>query len=204
MSRPAAVVFDLGNVLIDWDPHPAIAAVVGDEEATRFLASDDFDFCAWSHEQDAGQDFVESERAAVARVPHWQPHIEAYRGHFGRSLLGEIPGSVVLLRELRAADVRVFALTNWSAELFPVALERFEFLGLFEDIVVSGEERLAKPDPGIFEALALRTGVPLHECVFIDDLPENVEAAAASGMDALLFKAAPPLRAQLRERGLPV
>ena len=147
---------------------------------------------------------MESERAAVARVPHWQSHIEAYRRHFGRSLLGEVPGSVDVLRELHAAGVRVFALTNWSAELFPVALERFDFLGLFEDIVVSGEERLAKPDPGIFEVLALRTGVPLDECVFVDDRPENVAAAIASGMDALLFTTAAPLRAQLRERGLPV
>ena len=203
-DRPAAVVFDLGNVLIDWDPAPAIAGAVGHEEAARFLAADDFDFGAWNHEQDAGRPFEESEVAAVQRVPHWREHILAYRTHFDRSLLGEVPGSVQLLRELHAAGVRLFALTNWSAELFPVALERFDFLGLFEDVVVSGVEGLAKPDPRIFTVLAERTGLPLADCVFVDDKPENVEAARTAGLDGVLFAGGELLRTQLRSRGLPV
>jgi 2-haloacid dehalogenase len=203
-GRPAAVVFDLGNVLIAWDPHPAIAAAVGDEEATRFLAAEDFDFAAWNHEQDAGRPFEESERAAVRDRPHWRAHIEAYRRHFDRSLTREIAGSVEVLREVHAAGTRVFALTNWSAELFPVALDRFDFLGLFEDIVVSGAEKLAKPDPRIFDVLVARTGLPPGECVFVDDKPENVEAARAAGLDGVLFTDPHRLREDLRERGLPV
>jgi 2-haloacid dehalogenase len=203
-DRPAAVVFDLGNVLIDWDPHPAIAGAVGDAEAARFLAAEDFDFAAWNHEQDAGRPFEESEVAAVERVPHWREHILGYRTYFDRSLTGDIPGSVALLRELHAAGVRLFALTNWSAELFPVALERFEFLGLFEDIVVSGVEKLAKPDERIFELLAERTGVALADCVFVDDKAENIAAARAAGLDGVLFTGGEPLRTELRSRGLPV
>ena len=203
-SVPEAVVFDLGNVLISWDPHPAIAAVVGEAEATRFLAAEDFDFGAWNHELDAGRVFEESERAAVDRLPHWREHILAYRAQFDRSLVGDIADSVAVLRDLHAAGVRLFALTNWSAELFPVARHRFDFLGLFEDIVVSGEERLAKPDPEIFEVLAARTGVPLAASVFIDDKPENVDAARSAGLDALVFVDDGTLRTQLRERGLPV
>jgi 2-haloacid dehalogenase len=203
-DRPAAVVFDLGNVLIDWDPAPAIAGAVGHEEAARFLAADDFDFGAWNHEQDAGRPFEESEVAAVQRVPHWREHILAYRTHFDRSLVGEVAGSVQLLRELHAAGVRLFALTNWSAELFPVALERFDFLGLFEDVVVSGVEGVAKPDPRIFALLAERTGLPLADCVFVDDKPENVEAARTAGLDGVLFTGGELLRTQLRSRGLPV
>jgi 2-haloacid dehalogenase len=203
-DRPAAVVFDLGNVLISWDPHPAIAAGVGDAEATRFLGSDDFDFGAWNHEQDAGRRFVESERAAVERAPHWREHILAYRLHFARSLVGEIGSSVEVLRDLHAAGVRLFALTNWSDELFPVALDRFGFLGLFEDIVVSGAESLAKPDPRIFAVLARRTGLPLEQCVFVDDKAENVEAAQDLGMDAVVFRPDGSLRDQLRQRRLPV
>jgi len=203
-DRPTAVVFDLGNVLIDWDPHPAIAAAVGDDEATRFLQAEDFDFRAWNHEQDAGRPFEESERAAVERRPHWRAHIEAYRTHFHRSLTREITGTVDLLREVHAAGIRVFALTNWSAELFPVALDRFAFLRLFEDIVVSGAERLAKPDPRIFDVLAERTGVPLADCVFVDDKVENVEAARAAGLDGIVFTDPVRLREDLRERGLPV
>jgi 2-haloacid dehalogenase len=198
------VVFDLGNVLIAWDPAPAIAGAVGDEEAARFLAADDFDFGAWNHEQDSGRAFEESEVAAVERVPHWREHILAYRTYFDRSLVGEVPGSVELLRELHAAGVRVFALTNWSAELFPVALERFDFLGLFEDIVVSGAEKVAKPDARIFALLGERTGLPLSDCLFVDDKPENVEAARAVGLDGVLFAGGELLRTQLRSRGLPV
>ncbi len=203
-GRPAAVVFDLGNVLIHWDPHPAIAAAVGDAEARRFLAADDFDFGAWNHEQDAGRRFADSERAAVERVPHWREHIVAYRTHFERSLVDEIGPTVEVLRDLHAAGVRVFALTNWSDELFPVAQARFGFLGLFEDIVVSGAERLAKPDPRIFAVLAERTGLPLTSCVFVDDKTENVAAAERAGMDAVLFRPDGSLRAQLRQRGLPL
>jgi 2-haloacid dehalogenase len=201
---PRAVVFDLGNVLIDWDPHPAIAAAVGDDEAARFLASDDFDFSAWNHEQDSGRAFEESEQAAVERVPHWREHILAYRANFDRSLIGEIAATVEVLRDLHAAGVRLLALTNWSAELFPVARGRFEFLQLFEDILVSGEERLAKPDPRIFELLAQRSGQPLGECVFVDDKPENVEAARVAGLDGIVFVDDGTLREQLRKRGLPV
>jgi 2-haloacid dehalogenase len=204
VTTPEAVVFDLGNVLIDWDPHPAIAAAVGDAEATRFLTADDFDFGAWNHEQDAGRPFEDSEEAAVARTPHWREHILAYRANFDRSLQRGIAPTVDVLRDLHAAGIRVFALTNWSAELFPVARRRFDFLALFEDIVVSGEEKLAKPDPRIFELLALRTGVPPEACVFVDDKPENVEAARVAGMDGIVFVDDGSLRAQLRDRGLPV
>jgi 2-haloacid dehalogenase len=203
-DRPGAVVFDLGNVLIDWDPQPAIAAAVGDDEAARFLASDDFDFGAWNHEQDSGRAFEESERAAVARVPHWREHILSYRANFDRSLIGEIAATVDVLRDLHAAGVRLLALTNWSAELFPVARGRFDFLELFEDILVSGEERLAKPDPRIFELLTERSGLPPGSCVFVDDKPENVEAARAAGLDGIVFVDDGTLREQLRERGLPV
>ena len=203
-TPPAAVVFDLGNVLIHWDPHPAIAAAVGDAEAARFLAADDFDFGAWNHEQDAGRRFEDSERAAVERVPHWREHVLAYRTHFERSLVEDIASSVAVLRDLHAAGVRVFALTNWSDELFPVALAKFDFLELFEDIVVSGAESLAKPDPRIFEVLAKRTGLPLEACVFIDDKAENVAAAQEAGMDAVLFRRDGSLREQLRQRRLPV
>jgi 2-haloacid dehalogenase len=203
-DRPGAVVFDLGNVLIDWDPHPAIAAAVGDDEAARFLASDDFDFGAWNHEQDSGRAFEESEQAAVARVPHWREHILSYRANFDRSLIGEIAATVDVLRDLHAAGVRLLALTNWSAELFPVARGRFDFLELFEDILVSGEERLAKPDPRVFALLTERSGLPPGACVFVDDKPENVEAARAAGLDGIVFVDDGTLREQLRERGLPV
>ena len=198
------MVFDLGNVLIRWDPRAAIARGVGDEQAAQFLGAADFDFMAWNHEQDAGRPWPEGEAAVAEGHPHWAQAARAYRRHFAESLVGPVHDTVELLAELHAAGVRLLALTNWSAELFPVARQGFAFLSLFDDIVVSGEERLAKPDERIFRVLERRAGVPLRECVFVDDSVRNVEAARGLGMDAILFTDTGHLRADLHERGLPV
>lgn len=204
-GRPptGAVVFDLGNVLIRWDPHPAVAAELGPDEAARFLAADDLDFMAYNHQQDLGRSFAEAEDELARTHPHWHRHALAYRAHFGLSL-SPLEENVAVLRDLHAAGVPVFALTNWSAELFPQALERFDFLGLFEDIVVSGTERLAKPDPLVYALLERRLRRPLTECAFVDDSPANVEAALEAGLDAFLLTPRVSLRAELRDRGLPV
>lgn len=204
VTPPEVVVFDLGNVLIRWDPHPAIARGVGGEQATKLLHATDFDFLAWNHEQDAGRPWDEAERAAAASHPHWAPALRAYRINFAESLLGPVHDTVELLTELHAAGVRLLALTNWSAELFPVARKNFPFLGLFDDIVVSGEERMAKPDPLVFDLLERRARRPLSRCVFVDDSPRNVEAARAAGMDAIVFTDSGHLRGDLHRRGLPV
>ena len=204
MTPPRAVVFDLGNVLIRWDPHPAIARGVGDEHATRFLGATDFDFMAWNHEQDAGRPWRDAEELVARSHPHWAHAARAYREHFTASLVGPVHDTVEVLTELHAAGVRLLALTNWSAELFPVARRDFPFLGLFDDIIVSGEEQLAKPDARIFRVLERRAGVPLSDCVFVDDSARNVDAARALGMDAILFEDTGHLRTDLHARGLPV
>ncbi|CAN5651000.1 HAD family phosphatase [soil metagenome] len=203
-TSTGAVVFDLGNVLIRWDPHPAVARGVGDDEATRFLAAEDFDFLAWNHRLDAGCRWVDAAADVDASHAHWSPHVAAYGEHFPLSITEPIEANVSVLRDLHAAGVPLFALTNWSDELFPHALARHDFLGLFEDIVVSGAEGLAKPDPAIFERLRDRVGRPLAECVFVDDSAANVAAAATAGLDAIRFTDNVPLRPQLRARGLPV
>ena len=198
------VVFDLGNVLIRWDPHPAIAKAVGAEQAARFLADEEFAFGAWNNEQDAGRSWDEAEEVAVRAHPHWEPAIRGYRENFPDSLIGAIDDSVDILRELHAAGIRVFALTNWSRELFPLALHRFDFLDLFEDIVVSGVEGVRKPDPEIFQILGKRIGRSVASCIFVDDSPANIKAATAAGMDAILFSDTGHLRKDLARRGLPV
>ena len=204
MRAVDAVVFDIGNVLIAWDPRRAVAAAVGDDEAARFLAARDFDFAGWNHAQDGGRSWSDAEREAVAAFPHWREHILAYRTHFRRSMVGPIASTVAVLEELHEHGVPLFALTNWSAELFPLAQEDYAFLALFDDIVVSGEEGVAKPAPAIFDVLAERIGHPLDRCVFIDDGPANVAAARRAGLDAILFTGTDHLRSDLRERGLPL
>lgn len=201
-----AVVFDLGNVLIQWDPFPAIAAGVGEDRARAFLEHPGFDFSAWNHAQDAGRSWDNGEEVAITNFPELAEEIRAYRAHFDRALLGPVEDSVAVLRDLHRADVPLFALTNWSEELFPAAVERFDFLDLFEDIIVSGEEGVAKPDPEIFEILdgRLRHHGSLDDSVFIDDTEPNVLAAERVGMDAIHFTGPGHLREDLRVRGLPI
>jgi 2-haloacid dehalogenase len=201
---PLGLVWDLGNVLIDWQPYAAVAAGVGPEEARRFLAADDFDFLAYNHGPDSGLDWDTAEAEVARTHPHWLEHCRAYRVHFAASLVGEVPGTVAIVNDLAAAGVPMWGLTNWSAELYPHAPATYDFLGLFEDVIVSGVEAVAKPDPAIFEIVRRRTGRPLDRLVFVDDRADNVAAAAALGMDALLFTDAGALRADLRARGLPV
>ncbi len=197
------VVFDFGNVLIDWDPVPAVAAGVGEAEARRFLA--EFDFHGWNLGPDGGQSWDEALATLARTHPQFVEHGTAYRVHFAASLRGEVPGSVAVLRELHAAGVHLAGLTNWSDELYHgYAPQRFEFLALFDHVVVSGTEGLAKPDPAIYRLAAERSGRPLDRLVFVDDRPENVAAAAALGMDGIVFTGADDLRAALRRRGLPV
>ena len=191
-------------MLIRWDPHPAVAAGVGDVEARAFLAAEDFDFSAWNRRADAGAEWLDLQQELASTHPHWHEHATSYVTNFGLSLVEPIGENVAVLRDLHAAGVPLFALTNWSRELFPQALERFDFLALFEDIVVSGAEKLAKPDPAVFELLGRRVGRPLTDCVFVDDSAANVAAAAQAGMDAIVFRDGEPLREQLRARGLPV
>jgi len=206
-STPSAaalgVVFDFGQVLIDWDPVRAIAAGVGRDEAERFLA--DFDFHAWNLACDAGRSWDDALAELERTHPQYAAHGRAYREHFAHALVGEIPGTAAIVRELHAAGVPLAGLTNWSDELYHAhAPQRFDVLGLLDDVIVSGTEKLAKPDAAIYRLVAERTGRPLSSWVFVDDRQVNVDAAVALGMDGIVFTDAASLRTALRERGLPL
>jgi 2-haloacid dehalogenase len=197
------VVLDLGGVVVDWDPVPAVAAVVGHGRAERFVRGGDFDFAAWNHAQDAGRPFAEAEQAAVAAHPHLAEEITAYRPNFARSLRGLVPGTADIVRALHERGVRLVALTNWSQETFHHAPAAFpDVFALFDDIVVSGAEGVAKPDPAIFGILSRRLGHPVDGVFYADDSLANVAAARAAGMDAVHFTDADTLRVHLRERAL--
>ena len=196
------VIWDLGNVLIDWQPRKAIAAGVGAAEADRFLS--EFDFLAFNHTMDAGSTWEAAARELALTHPHWLPHATAYREHFPASLAGEVPGTVQILRRLAAAGVPMWGLTNWPAHLWPHAPARFEFLSLLRDIVVSGAEGVAKPDPAAFAIAISRAGMAPRDLVFIDDREVNVRAAIEQGLDGIVFVDAEDLRQRLVERGLPL
>lgn len=198
----AGVVWDFGGVLIGWDPFPAVAAGVGDAEARRFF--DEFDFHSWNYACDAGLSWAEAMARIEQEQPRWLEHGRAYVDNFPLSLTGEIPGTHDLIRELYAAGVRQFGLTNWSHELYPHAPQSYAVLGLLADVIVSGTEKLAKPDPAIYRLAAERAGLPAEQLAFVDDKPENVAAARELGFHGLVFTDADTLRTDLRTLGLPV
>jgi 2-haloacid dehalogenase len=198
-QTPETVVFDLGNVLIRWDPAPAFHGVLDPDDVPAFL--DEIDFAAWNHEQDAGRSWDEAVRELTARHPHHADVIAAYVPNF-LDTLQEMPDTVALLGELQEAGVRLLALTNWSAELFAVARKEFAFLDLFDGIVVSGEERVAKPDPRVFEILLERYGVDGARALFVDDSPANVAAARQAGLRGVVFTDVAAFRDELQAAGL--
>ena len=195
------VVFDLGGVLIDWDPRHLYRQLMDDEaEVDAFL--EEIGFAAWNAELDAGRSWPEAVESLATRYPHRRALIAAFHERWPETLGQEITGTVEILRELRQAGVRVVALSNWSADTFPVALERFAFLGWFEGIVLSGEVGVGKPDPKMFEALMARHAVDPAGAVYIDDSPANVATAARLGFRALRFTAPDDLRAELGALGV--
>jgi 2-haloacid dehalogenase len=198
-GRPT-VVFDLGGVLVDWDPRYLYERLLPAHEVDAFL--DEVGFAAWNREQDAGSDWAEAVRRHGDRYPHRRELLAAYPARFPETIGGEVPGSAALLRELHDAQVRLLALTNWSAETFPHARARFDWLDLFEDVVVSGVEGVAKPDPAIFRLLLDRHELSAADTVFVDDSPANVDAAADLGLTALLFRTAEDLRTDFTRLGL--
>ncbi|HKR76279.1 MAG TPA: HAD family phosphatase [Rhodanobacter sp.] len=198
-----AVVFDLGGVLIDWNPRYLYRRLFDDEAAMeRFLS----EVCtsAWNEQQDAGRPWREAVDSLSAQFPQHAGLIAAYRDGWRDMLGGVIQGSVDLLAELKARGVRLYALTNWSHETFPLAKEigMFDFLHWFEGIVVSGEERLVKPDPRIYQRLFERYAIDPARTIYIDDARRNVDAAVALGMHAWWFRGPEGLRGWLASHGL--
>lgn len=197
-----AVVFDLGNVLVRWDPAAAFAGVLPDADVQRFLA--DVDFPALNQLQDAGRPWAEARAEMADRHPEHVATLDLYVERFAHALPGEVPGTAAVVDDLRAAGVRVLGLTNWSAETFHHAVPAAPAIGRLEAVVVSGQEGVAKPDPRIFRLLASRHGLVPERTVFTDDSPVNVAAAEAEGFQGVLFTDAGTLRTELVARGVQV
>lgn len=201
-SRPV-VVFDLGGVLIDWNPRYLFRRLFDDVAAMEhFLAEVCND--AWNAQQDAGRRFEHAVDDAASRHPHLRSMIEAYWRRWHEMLAGPIEPTVGVLEELVNHGTEVHALTNWSAETFPIAQQRYRFLDHFGTIVVSGHERVVKPDARIFEILLERISHPASACTFIDDNAHNVRTATELGFDTIRFENTDQLRRALIARGHPL
>lgn len=201
-SSRSVVVFDLGGVLIDWNPrHLYRKLFAGDAAAMEeFLAT----VCTqdWNERQDAGRSFAEATALLAAEHPQHQVLIEAYFARWHEMLAGPIPGTVEVLAALRTRGVPLYALSNWSAETYPHARRRFDFLQWFRGVVISGEVGLIKPDPRIYALLLERFAIAAAEAVYIDDNPRNAEAASRLGFHGIHFTDGPALRRELAALGL--
>jgi len=203
-ARPgrSIVVFDLGGVLLDWNPrHLYRKLFAGDEAAMEhFLAT----VCTheWNRCQDAGRTFAEGARLLKAEHPDKGDLIDAYHSRFDEMIAGPIAGSVEILAELRDRGMLLYGLTNWSAETYPPARERYAFLSWFRGILVSGEVGVIKPNPRIFELLIERFGIASEAAVYIDDVEANVVAARPFGIHAIHFTTPAALRQELLGLGL--
>ena len=196
------VIFDLGGVLIDWNPRHLYRKMFASDEAAMeaFLAT----VCThdWNRCQDAGRSFAEGARLLKAEHPDKAALIDAYGARFDEMMPGPIAGSVEILADLQQRGVSLYGLTNFSAETYPPTVARFEFLRWLRGVVVSGEVGVIKPDPRIYEIAIERFAIDPHRAVYIDDVSINAEAAVRFGIHGIHFTSAALLRVELTSIGL--
>jgi 2-haloacid dehalogenase len=191
------IIFDLGAVLIDWNPHYMYRTIFSEEEEMKnFLAN--VTTSDWNEEQDAGRSLAEGTEILVQQFPEHEANIRAFYSRWDEMLGDAFWDTVEILKELKdSGKYRLYALTNWSAETFPKALAKFEFLSWFEGIVVSGAEKMRKPAPEFYQILLDRHEVNAEESLFIDDNYRNILAAEKPGIKSIHFTNAEALRAEL-------
>lgn len=198
-----AMVFDVGGVLLRWDPERIYERLIPDAaERHRFLA--EVVTGSWNRQMDAGLPFAEGVARLTAEHPHHAALIAAFHHDWARAIGPQIDGTVALLHRLKDAGLPVYGLTNFSAETWPTAVGLYPVLTAFDDVIVSGRERLLKPDPAIYRLLTDRFGLDPHGVFFTDDTDENVVAARAAGWQAVVFRDPDQLRDDLRAAGAPV
>jgi 2-haloacid dehalogenase len=196
------VLFDLGNVLVTWDPYAAYEGRMDRADVDAFFEA--VDFPTFNARQDAGRPWADARREVAELHPEHLVAFDLYTENFTASLVGPVPGTRDVVRELDALGVRLFGLTNWSAETFHAAEPAAPAIGLLRDVLVSGRVGLVKPDPRIFVAAVERFDLVPGRTLFVDDSVANVTAARAAGFRALRFEDAAGLRATLRDLGVAV
>lgn len=196
-----AVIFDIGQVLIEWDPRFLYEKLVADREKLEHLLANIVTL-EWHTAHDAGLPMVEGVRRLSAQFPDHADLIDLFRIRWFETLGPVIDGSITALKALYDAKMPLYALTNFSAETFPEFARRYPFMGYFKDVLVSGEVGMVKPDPRIFELAATRFQVDPARTLFIDDREANISAAKAQGFQTHLFTDAAKLQTGLKDRGL--
>lgn len=200
MSKIKNIVFDFGGVLIDWNPRYLYYPYFnGDKEQAEWFLKNICNF-AWNIQMDGGKPFAEGVAELTALYPEWAEAIEVYHTRWIEMISGEVAGTADLVRRLKEAGYRVYGLTNWSMETYPLIRDNYDVFNLFEGIVVSGEEHLLKPQKEIYHCLLSRYGLQADESLFLDDNADNVAGAEAVGMKTIRFESAVQAEQELKER----
>jgi 2-haloacid dehalogenase len=201
-SSQRALIFDFGGVLIRWDPHKLFDQYFDNDAAAvdRFL--EEINFHDWNLSQDKGYPFAQAVKDLSARFPQYAHLIRAYDVEWEQSIIGIIPETVEILRRLKDAGLPLYGLTNWSAEKFSVVRHKYEFFDWFQEIVVSGEVNLIKPDPAIFHLLLRKINRKAEECLLVDDTLKNIDTARSLGFSTIHFTSPAQLAISLREMHL--
>ena len=196
MNQANVVIFDFGGVLVDWNPHYLYDPYFGSrEKADWFLTH----ICnsAWNVQMDGGKPFEEGIAERVGEYPEWEKEIRMYRSEWLKMMGGQISGMQEVVEDWKANGYRLYGLTNWAADTFALVRHTYHVFDLLDGIVVSGEEKVAKPDPRIFRILLERYHITPSDAVFIDDNKPNTDAARALGLQTILFQSAEQLRESL-------
>lgn len=182
-----AIIFDFGNVLLEWEPRNIYRRYFRNDEAgmERFLQ--EVDFMAWNAMQDRGRTFRDGVAEHSAQFPHYAHLLQAYHEHWPDSIGDANWGTVAILKQLKLAGYQLYGLSNWSAETFPYAREKYDFFNLFDDIVISGDVGYVKPEAEIYHLLLQRIGRPASACLFIDDSLANINQAQRMGFVTIHF-----------------
>jgi len=198
-STIKAIIFDFGNVLLEWDPRYVYQRFfpADPEGMERFLK--EVHFMEWNLLQDKGRPFTEGVAVLSQEFPHYSHLIQAYHDHWTDSVGESLAGSVEILKELKQTGYRLYGLSNWSAETFPRVRRKHDFFDLLDDMVISGEVGQIKPHPEIFQIMLDRIGKPAHECLFIDDAPANIQQAQKMGFATIHFQSPEQLRNALQQ-----
>jgi 2-haloacid dehalogenase len=193
-----AIIFDFGGVLLEWDPRHLYRRFFPDHPQAMedFLA--EINFYEWNAQQDEGRPFAVGIAELSTQFPQHAHLIQAYYDHWEDSITGAITGTVDILHQLKQKGYPLYGLSNWSAETYPRARHNYPFFGLFDDVLLSGEVKLIKPDPAIFNLLLARIGYSASECLLIDDSQPNVEAAKSLGFNIVQFKSPIQLKSELQ------
>lgn len=201
MNSVETVIFDLGGVLVDWNPRYLYRKIFKSEEEIDWFLNN---ICTseWNDMQDAGRSFAEATEELLSKHPEWEVPIRAWYDRWEETIAGPIEGTVEILRNIKGTGHRLYALTNWSAESFPIAKKKFEFLDWFQGIVVSGVEMTRKPFPEFYHILFDRYAVVPGRSVFIDDNMANITAGKGLGLNVIHFTSPEQLRIDLRNFGI--